>query len=206
MSDHPAAKPSGGVLKWALWGAAIFGVAAVVYIMAQASFKPGEGGGDLKALAKGEMKALVIPAAPAPAPVYSFRDADGEPVRIADFKGKVVVVNIWATWCAPCVVEMPTLAKLQAHYADQPVVVVAVSLDGESALEKAKLFIGKNAPLKFYNDPAMKLPFQFIPNAAGMPTTVIYDKAGVEQGRLAGGAEWDGPDAKALIDAILAKG
>jgi thiol-disulfide isomerase/thioredoxin len=206
MSDQSAAKPMGGFLKWALWGAALVGVAAVVYIIVMSSIKPDQGSGALKGLAKGEMAKLVTTAAPAAPPANTFLDADGKPLHIADFKGKVAVVNLWATWCGPCVLEMPTLAKLQAEYAGKPVEVVAISIDSESALDKAKAFIAQHAPLKFYNDPNMKLPFSLTPPAAGMPTTVIYGADGVERARLSGGADWSGPDAKAVIDKVLAGG
>jgi thiol-disulfide isomerase/thioredoxin len=205
MSDQSAAKPRGGILTWALWGAALFGVAAVLYIIAQASFKPSQAGG-LKSFAKGEMSKLVTPAEATGSPANSFVGPDGKPVRVANFQGKVVVLNLWATWCAPCVAEMPTLAKLQASYAGKPVEVVAVSVDSASALEKARLFIGKHPPLKFYHDPGMKLPFALKPAAAGMPTTIIYGADGVERGRISGDADWSGPDARALIDHVLAEG
>lgn len=191
-------------MKWALWGAAALGVAVAVYIIAQASIHPGQPS-DLKSLAKGEMSKLSLPAEASVAPVNTFYGADGKPLRIADFKGKVVVLNLWATWCAPCVTEMPTLARLQAHYADKPVEVVTVSVDSASARDKARAFIGKHAPLKYYYDPDMKLPFAFTPPATGMPTTVIFGADGVERGRLAGGADWSGDEAKAVVDAVLAE-
>lgn len=205
MSDNPAAKPRGGLLTWTLWGAALFGVAAVLYIIAQASIKPAPADRGLQAVARGEMAKLVQPTEPTSAPANAFFDAAGKPVRVADFKGKVVVLNIWATWCAPCVTEMPTLAKLQAGYSGKPVVVAVVSIDNPGAVEKAKLFIAKHAPLAFYNDPEMKLPFALKPPAAGMPTTVIYGADGLERGRISGDADWSGPDAKALIDKVLAE-
>lgn len=117
-------KPSSGLLKWALWGVAGIGVAAVVYIIAQSTINPRQEMG-LKSVAKGEMAKLTLPAEAGAAPPTSFLDKDGQPVRLADFKGKVVVLNVWATWCAPCLLEMPTLAKLAAEYEGQPVAVVA---------------------------------------------------------------------------------
>lgn len=203
MSDHPAAKPRGGVLTWALWGAALIGVAAVLYIIVQASFKPEPSDWGLDALAEGEMAKLVTPAEAVAAPGNVIYDAAGEPLRIADFKGKVVVLNLWATWCAPCVAEMPTLAELQAAYAGRPVEVVPVSVDSDSALEKARLFVGMHEPLKFYHDPEMKLPFALTPPAPGMPTTVIYGPDGLERARLAGDADWSSPEARAVIDHVL---
>jgi thiol-disulfide isomerase/thioredoxin len=203
MSEHPTAKPKPDLVKWGLWGAALVGVAAVVYIIVQASTNPGQGG-SLKAFAKGEMSDLVFPKEAAPPPATSFLTADGERVRLADLRGKVLVVNVWATWCPPCQVEMPTLARLAAHYEGKPVEVMAVSIDkGEDDQAKARAFIERNAPLKFYLDPSAKLPFEFKPAAVGMPTTVIYGADGVEKARLAGEADWSSPETIALIDKVL---
>lgn len=200
-----AGKPRSSLLKWALWGVAGVGVAAVVYIIAQSSITPRQESG-LKGVAKGEMAKLTLPVEASAAPVETFLDAEGKPVRIADFKGKVVVMNIWATWCGPCVLEMPTLAKLAAEYQGKPVAVVAVAMDGDREADKARAFIAKNAPLAFYRDPKLKLPYALKPASAVMPTTVIYDKAGFEKGRIQGPADWSGKDAKAVIDRLLAEG
>ena len=115
------------------------------------------------------------------------------------------MLNLWATWCGPCKNEMPTLARLQAAYAGQPLVVVAVSIDKAEALDGARTFIAGLAPLAFYNDPAAKLPWALKPPAAGMPTTVIYGKDGLERGRISGEAAWSDPDAKAILDKVLAE-
>jgi thiol-disulfide isomerase/thioredoxin len=203
MSDHSGAKPRGGFLNWALWGAALIGVAAVLYIIVQASIKP-ELDTSLKAVAHGEMRKLAAPAEAIMAPSHVFYDAAGKPVKATDFKGKVLVLNLWATWCAPCVAEMPTLAKLAAEYAGKPVVIVPVSVDTPADVDKAKLFIAQHAPLGFYSDPEMKMPFALKPPAAGMPTTVIYGADGLERARLSGGADWSGADARAVIDHVLA--
>lgn len=197
-------EPKAIPLKWALRGVAVLGVAGIVYIIAQASINP-QRETNLKSLATGEMAKFATPVEAAPAPVTSFQDAAGAQTRIADFKGKVTVVNLWATWCGPCVIEMPTLAKLAADYRGKPVQVVAISVDRPDDADKARVFIAKYAPLAFYHDPKMALPFAFKPTASGMPTTIIYGADGVERGRLAGGADWGGKDAKALIDKVLAE-
>jgi len=210
MSDQSAAKPRRGLLAWALWGAAVIGGAAVLYIIVQASTKqapdaptpaasqtasaPGKSFGDK----------LTRPQSPTPPPDYVFYDESGKAMKVADLKGKVVVMNIWATWCAPCKTEMPTLAKLQEAYAGQPVEVVAVSIDSVDDASKARLFIAQNAPLKFFHDREAKLPWALKPAALGAPTTVIYGKDGLERARIAGEADWAGPDARALIDQALA--
>jgi thiol-disulfide isomerase/thioredoxin len=204
VRDQEGGKPR-SALTWALWGVALLGVAAVLYIIAQASINPHAQSG-LAAVAKGEMAKLSLPKDAGPAPATSFLDPDGKPTRVADFKGKVVVLNLWATWCGPCVLEMPTLAKLAGAYAGKPVAVVAVSIDGDRDADKARSFIASHAPLAFYRDPKLKLPYDIKPAAAGMPTTVIYGKDGVERARLSGGADWSGPDAKAVIDKLLAEG
>ena len=197
-------EPKAIPLKWALRGVAVLGVAGIVYIIAQASINP-QRETNLKSLATGEMAKFVTPVEAAPAPVNSFQDPTGAPKRIADFRGKVTVVNLWATWCGPCVIEMPTLAKLAAEYQGKPVEIVAISVDRPDDADKARAFIAKHAPLAVYHDPKMALPFAFKPTASGMPTTIIYGADGVERGRLAGGADWGGKDAKALIDKVLAE-
>jgi thiol-disulfide isomerase/thioredoxin len=150
-------------------------------------------------------KKLEHPADGSAPPAYVFFDAKGKKVTPADFKGKVVVMNLWATWCAPCKLEMPTLAKLAQAYAGKPVAIVAVSIDKADALEPAKAFIAANAPLSFYNDPEAKLPWALKPSASGMPTTIILGKDGLERGRISGEADWNGEGAKATIDKILAQ-
>jgi thiol-disulfide isomerase/thioredoxin len=205
MSEGPsvARKPK-SPLTWALIGAALVGVAAVLYIIAQASTKEAPKA-PTAAPAVGQLATKFIKAEEArPSPDYAFNDESGKAMKIADLKGKVVVMNIWATWCAPCKVEMPTLAKLQAAFPNGDVEVVAVSIDSESDGAKARLFIAQNAPLKFYHDREMKLPFQLKPPAAGAPTTVVYGKDGLEIGRVAGEADWSTDEAKALIAKALA--
>jgi len=208
MSEQSAAKPR-SILTWALWGAALIGVAAVVYITAQSSTKPTVAVGPVKAPAAAEHSVaakLEHPSDGALSPDYTFYDGAGKAMKIADLKGKVLVVNLWATWCGPCKIEMPLLAKLAAEYEGKPVQVVAISIDKAEALGEAKAFIAGKAPLTFYNDPAAKLPWALKPPAAGMPTTVIYGKDGFERGRVSGEADWAGGGAKAVIDKILAEG
>ena len=200
--EKESGSPRLGVLRIALWCAALVGVAGVLYIIAQASITPRAKGG-LTDLTRGEMSRLILPAEAAPAPVTSFLDAEGKPVRIGDFRGKVVVVNLWATWCAPCVLEMPTLAKLAEAQKGRDVVVLAISIDREKDADKARAFIGKNAPHAFYHDPKSSLPFSLKPPTAAMPTTLIYGRDGVERARMLGEADWAGKDAAAVLDRLV---
>ena len=192
-------------MKLAIAAALIVGAAGVVYVTKGSVSKPGAAKVELASLAKGGMDKLELVSTPKPPPAATFVNGEGQPVSLADFKGKVVVANLWATWCAPCKKEMPTLAKLAADYAGKPVEVAAISIDSASATAQAKEFIATHKPLAFYQDAKMALPFAFSPPAQGFPTTVIYDKAGMERARVVGEAEWSSPEAKQVIDALLAE-
>jgi thiol-disulfide isomerase/thioredoxin len=185
-----------------LWAAlTLIAIGAVLYAGVLA-FKHG-GSGGLKGLAKGEMAKLVIDKPPRPADPIKAEGPDGRSVTLADYKGQVVVVNLWATWCAPCVKEMPTLAKLQAEYAGRPVKVLAISLDkGTEDIAKARAFMADKTPLQFHHGD-YSLAFSLNPPAEGLPTTLIFDRQGRERARLAGGADWSTGDAKAVIDRLL---
>ena len=184
-------------------GQGAFAVAAVLYVMLSGCSKPG---GDVKSLAVGPMAKLITPAQPTAEPDVAFTDPNGKPVKLADLKGQVVVLNFWATWCGPCKEEMPSLAKLAKNYADKGVKVVTVSVDSVGEAQKAKDFLKANGDLPFYTDPEMHVVFGLTPRPDGIPVTVIFDKAGQEQARLAGGADWSTDQAKKVMDAVLAKG
>lgn len=154
--------------------------------------------------ARGSLARLQAPP-PSPAPDYVFQDAAGRDVRFADFKGKVTVVNLWATWCAPCRLEMPTLAALAQHYEGRDdLAVVTVSMDVDKALPEARAFIAENAPLDFYIDPKFQLAFEF-PGKGAMPQTILLDRQGQIRAVLTGEADWASKEALALIDDLLAE-
>ena len=108
MSEVQAGKRRPDLIRWAIMVVALIGAAAVLYVIGSASFKPKQAA-DLSDLRRGSLVKLVIPKAPIPAPETPFTDEAGKTVRLSDFKGQVVVMNLWATWCAPCKEEMPTL-------------------------------------------------------------------------------------------------
>lgn len=202
QSDRDEAARKLGPLKWVIGAALLIGVAAVLYVIASASFKPA-GVVDLKEFKKASLEKLDVPAQPRAAPATVFTDGAGKPHTLADFKGQVVVMNLWATWCAPCKKEMPTLGKLQAAYATQPLKVLPISVDRDSDLNLVQAEMAANPPLQVYRDPGYKLSFQLEPRAAGYPTTVIYDKQGRERARLSGDADWSSPEARGLVEALL---
>lgn len=131
-----------------------------------------------------------------PAPAATFRDPEGEPVTLAEFKGKPLLVNLWATWCGPCVVEMPTLDALAAR--DNGVQVLAVSQDLEGR-EKVDAFFEQGAfkALEPYLDPEMALMMEL--KVDTLPTTILYDAEGKEVWRMMGRADWAGARAAGLL-------
>lgn len=149
-----------------------------------------------------EMAAFVKRATPEPLPAFTFQDGEGKSLTLAHFKGKTILLNLWATWCAPCRKEMPALDRLQAALGSEKFEVVALSLDRDGQ-EKAQKFLAdiKVSQLKFYIDPTAKEGFNLKP--VGLPTTFLIDGEGREIGRLAGPAEWDSDAAKALIREAL---
>lgn len=197
---------SGGVRKnWALWAALIMlaaGAAAVLYVLFAASSKP-ENVSGLSRFATGEMTRLTSLDAPPPMPTRTLQDASGVETSLTAYQGEIVVLNLWATWCAPCVEEMPTLGALQRRFGDR-LRVVPVSVDGEADRARAQSQLAElsDNTLPFLIDISRGILFDA--QAPGMPVTIIYDRNGVEIGRLAGGADWDSPEAVALLEAVLA--
>ena len=199
-ADPPARPPGGRGLRLALLAFLAVGAAAVVYVIGSSTIKPGPEAG-LQRFAKASLHRLQAPDEARPAPSTSFLDADGQTVRIGDLPEDVVVVNLWATWCAPCKTEMPTLAALQGTYPDR-VRVVAVSLDTVAKAPDARRFIAAHPPLRFYHDPNYALAGAV--KAQGLPATIIYGPDRLERARVLGAAEWDSPEARRLFEALLA--
>lgn len=160
---------------------------------------------ELSAYAKGPLARLSAPVDLVPAPDYGFVDRDGEAVSFADFRGKVVVVNLWAMWCAPCRTEMPTLATLASAYQGTDLLVLPINVDsGDDAIADARSFLDVHEPLPFYSDRSFRLPFLF-PESGKMPQTILLDRQGRIRATFAGEADWASAEARALMDALLAE-
>ena len=157
-------------------------------------------------LAHGEVAALTMATTPSQLPDLAFDDADGKPRKLSEWRGKTVLVNLWATWCVPCRKEMPALDSLQAKLGGKDFEVVAVNIDTRDA-EKPKNFL-KEANLTrlgYFADSKAKVfqDLKSIGKALGMPTSVLVDGQGCEIANLAGPAEWASEDAIKLIKAAM---
>ena len=134
------------------------------------------------------------------APTTAFNDPSGKKISIASFKGAPLLVNLWATWCAPCVKELPTIEALAASQKGK-LTVIAVSQDmGEKSAVDAFLASKKLGRFAAYHDPEMALSLDL--GAQVLPTTILFDAAGKEVWRFTGDMDWTGPEAAKLLAAV----
>jgi thiol-disulfide isomerase/thioredoxin len=159
--------------------------------------------------AHGEVAAVNVAKTPLRIPDLSFQDGSGKPLTLADWRGRTVLLNLWATWCVPCRKEMPTLDALEQKLGGPDFQVVAVNIDTRDP-DKPKAFLKDIGvqKLNYYADASAKSfqELKAIGRAFGMPTTVLVDPHGCEIGTIAGPAEWASGDALKLIKAALGKG
>ena len=215
--QEPGGSASGGPLAKYLWLGVLSAVAAfaAVYVMLgqpdnapepkNAAEAPGEAPEKAAAhsgvnpLSTGAMTTFVFKKEPEALPDISFLDGEGKSVSLKDFAGKTVLLNLWATWCAPCREEMPDLARLQKELGSDKFQVVALAVD-KAGLEGAAKFLKANKieGLALYADPSAREGTKL--KVIGMPTTILIDAQGREIGRLVGPAAWDSPEAKRLIE------
>src|SRR6185312_10480903 len=135
----------------------------------------------LKPLATGDLSALQVMSEPRRPGSFAFERPDGDKATLADFKGRAVLFNLWATWCAPCRAEMPALDRLEASQGGPGFQVVAVNVDTARLDKRAAFLDGKGL---------------------GLPVTLVIDKDGCELASVEGGAKWDSADAQALVQAL----
>jgi thiol-disulfide isomerase/thioredoxin len=153
-------------------------------------------------LLKGTLATFELAGAPKAVPEIGFADADDKALTLADYKGKVVLLNFWATWCAPCVKEMPSLNRLQGEMGKDKFTVVPLSLDGTSRPKVAPFYKDKDlANLGIYFDKGKKV--QQTLDVSVLPTSILIDAQGREIGRMVGDADWDKPEAVALMKAAV---
>ncbi len=187
--------------RYAIPGMFLFAILVFVYMLMRAGGPPTYESG-LQSLATGSMEDLQFLDDAPPLPNGDLLGPDGETVQLANYKGKVLVVNLWATWCAPCIAEMPTLAKLDALLDKEAAMVIPVSIDQTGYVPEAKRLLASYSKdgLPFFHDAAFGMITGI--RAGGVPLTVIYDRSGVEVARYEGSTEWDTPEAVAFIEAV----
>ncbi len=199
---------AGGIAGLAVGLAGVYGVSAL----------RGNAGGDpacrpavalakkVAPFARGEVAAVNVAKSPLKIPDLAFEDAAGKKLTLASFRGRTVLLNLWATWCVPCRKEMPTLDALEGELGGPRFQVVAVNIDTRDP-DKPKKFLKDIGvkKLNYYADPSAKAfqDLKSIGRAFGMPTTLLVDPHGCEIGSIAGPAEWASKDAIKLIEAAL---
>jgi thiol-disulfide isomerase/thioredoxin len=160
----------------------------------------------LAPLARGEMAAFTVADGSLRLPDLAFRDANGTERHLGDWRGRTVLLNLWATWCVPCRKEMPALDALEGKLGGPAFEVVAVNIDTRDA-EKPRAWLKEVGvgQLGYYADPSAKVfqDLKMLGRATGMPTTLLVDPAGCEIGTIFGPAEWASEDAVKLVTAAL---
>ncbi len=153
----------------------------------------------------GWMENFTPAAASAPPPALAFRDQAGAALDLGKFAGRIVLVNFWATWCGPCIREMPSLVRLQQRLGGKSFTVIALSQD-RTGFDVITPFIAEHelGALSVFHDPKSRSALAL--KVVALPTSVLFDRAGRELGRLSGIAEWDSDEAVALIKHYLRRG
>ena len=183
------------------WAVAL-AMAGIVSILGAGSSPATAGAAETPPPFRGEIQSFEPRAEPQALPEIAFQGPDGEKRSLADFRGRVIVLNFWAVWCAPCLKEMPSLDRLQAKLEKEPFEVVAISIDrGDGDGPRSFFQRLEINHLRLYRDPANQSSRAI--KIRGLPTTLLIDGKGREIGRLEGGADWDSPEAEALIHYYL---
>ena len=185
---------------------ALIGFGGATYSLFSATSNPTHAHG-LQQYSTGALgKLIVLPDAPTQ-PAGEFLSGAGEPITLADLRGAPTLVNIWATFCAPCVAEMPALDRLAARY-DGRLNVAPISIDQDTGAARAsdavKDFYQQHGlgTLEIYLDPYWAVA-SFV-EAPGLPTTILYSAAGEELARIPGEVDWDAPEVDVFLEAVLA--
>ena len=198
---------AGGVAGVAIGLAAVYGIGRMERNAADAACSRAEDlARRLAPFARGEVAAFAVADPSRRLPDLAFRDATGAERHISDWRGRTVLLNLWATWCVPCRKEMPALEALESKLGGPGFEVLAVNIDTRDG-DKPRAWLKEVGidRLAYYADPTAKVfqDLKIMGRAAGMPTTLLVDPAGCELGTVAGPAEWASEDAEKLITAAL---
>jgi thiol-disulfide isomerase/thioredoxin len=218
-AELPVTKPDGAHKSRSRRAVAILGAALVVlagvYGIARLRTNPGDAAcrpavktaAAIAPLVHGEVAALSVAQAPFRVPDLAFKDADGHDRTLADWRGRTVLLNLWATWCVPCRKEMPTLDALQGDLGGDKFQVVAIDIDTRDPDKPIAFLKGIGVTrLAYFADRSAKVfqDLKLAGKAFGMPTTLLVDPSGCEIGTMAGPAEWSSPDGVKLVSAAIA--
>lgn len=176
----------------------LIGLSALIFVIIQSCQTPKTG---LETFKTGTLKKLVALEAPPAQPGTEFKTAIDQSLSLPETRGKVVLLNVWATWCPPCVAELPDLNKLNAMYNPEEFTVITVSVDRQ-AIEAADFFDKHSIDtLTPWHDASYSLPAKI--KAPGLPVSIFYDQYGREVARIAGEVKWTEPEVKTYIDYLL---
>ncbi len=180
-------------MKWTVAAALVF------FLAAPALGAADEGEADMPDRTK--LGEFVPSSQPFTAPAISLADTNGHSVELSELRGKLVLVNLWATWCEPCLREMPSLERLQSRLGER-IAVLAVSEDrgGNKSVEPFIAKLGLKS-VKIYIDPKSEVGHAF--GARGLPTSFLIDREGKVLGRVEGAAEWDSPKILGVLEPLL---
>jgi len=199
-----------GVIAGALLGVAgVYGIGALTRNAGDPACRPTfDLARKIAPFAKGEVAAVTPASKPLLVPDLTFKDASGAQKKLSDWRGRTILLNLWATWCVPCRKEMPALDELQAKLGGSDFQVVAVNIDTRD-LDKPKTWLKEAGitTLDYFSDEKAKVfqDLKLIGKAFGMPTSMLIDASGCEIGTIAGPAEWASEDAQKLVRAALGK-
>ena len=200
-------------------GAVALAVAAAAGVLYGKASPPGKAVADCPAasavrsaqlapLARGEIAALAVARSPKRATPVAFDGPDGRKLTLEDFRGRALVLNLWATWCVPCRAEMPALDRLQAKAGAPDFEVVAINVD-TARLERREAFLNQIGvkSLTHYADPSADAfeSLRLAGKALGLPTSLLIGPDGCELAVMAGPAQWDSGDAAKLVTAMIGK-
>ncbi len=178
----------------------LVGLFGVLFVLVQSCQRPATG---LNLYAKDSLKKLTSRENPPLPPMTIFQTVDDRELKLEDLRGKTILLNVWATWCPPCVKEMPSLDRLQDLRGGEDFEVITISID-RTKYEPAKFFADNDIKnLTPWHDGSYGIPGNL--QLRGYPTTLVYNPEGREIAILEGDAEWDSPEALALIDYLIAK-
>jgi thiol-disulfide isomerase/thioredoxin len=176
----------------------LLGMFALLFALMQSCSVPKN---NLQRFAEGNLKKLVVLDKPPVQPTRSFKNIKGQDVKLQDFRGKIVLLNIWATWCVPCVAEIPSLNQLQKDYGGEEFEIVAISID-RSIADAQDFFVEQGIEnLSLYHDLSLGIGSDV--NVGAFPISVFYDQKGREIARIPGEVDWQSDEVRAFLTAII---